>query len=257
LHLRWLFLSVLIISAPVVSNAQSLRGSTGAPPQLEAGKSRRPYVILTASMSRGFYLMTDMKDTYRAMADASDFDVHSESIGPGGTWEFGASLTVRVARQWAIQLGANLMKEDICLKLEDGGWFDAWQCDASVEAGGHMFTVGVVRYLTDLPSEPQPFARIAVGYGRLELEGYADDLRYRGSAGAPVVEAAIGVDLEFLWVLDITFEAGLRFMRFGQHDVEVYSEGTTDMDDELARFLADGSTDFTGGFIRAALGVKY
>jgi len=278
--------SVFVLSVPVLATAQTIGEETLVRPSLAAvregipysatttaqahgltpasqpsggdatGQRRRPYVILTVSMSRGFYLMTDMKDTYDAMADASGFGVHADSFGPGGTWEFGAGLTVRVARQWAVYVGATLMKDDICLKLEDGGWFDAWQCDASVEAGGHTLTAGVVRYLTEHPSEPQPFARVAVGYGWLDLEGYADDLRYEGTAGAPMVEASIGVDLD-LWVFAIRFEGGLRFMRFSQHDVDVYAEGTTDMDEELARFLAEGTTDFSGGFIRAGFGVRY
>jgi len=196
--------------------------------------------------------MTDMKDTYDAMADASDSGVYAGSSGPGGGLEFEAGLTVRVARQWAVYVGATSLDDGIQFRLApDGGTYEA-----AASARGYTLTAGVVRYLTEHPSEPQPFARVAVGYGWLYLEGYADDLRYEGTAGAPVVEASIGVDLG-LWVFAIRAEGGLRFMRFSQQDVDVYAEGTTDMDAELARFLAEGTTDFSGGFIRAGFGVRY
>jgi hypothetical protein len=144
----------------------------------------------------------------------------------------------------------------ICLKLEDGSWFDAWECDASVEAGGYTLALGAVRYLAQSPSG-WTFARAAVGYGWLELDGYADDLRYVGTAGAPMLEASVGVEAGFLRIFGLTVEAGFRIMHFSKHDVDLYAEGTTDMDAELARFLAEGTTDFSGVFIRASFGFRY
>jgi hypothetical protein len=136
-------------------------------------------------------------------------------------------------------------------------YFPGTHCGPELKAECKAVELSATRLILSGARWVRPYARLGVGYAWSSVHGEGEDITFAGDVGAPLLQAAVGVDLTKLSFFDVTAEAGVRHLSFATDGVEVRGTPTSGMDTVLAAYLADGEVDFSGYFYRVGVTLRY